>query len=1083
MKSNNDRISQFAASAQHRLIVTGIINHVARFICILSVIASVLNVLFVFLPFSFIIYLFDTVIVLTVIVSVFICIYHLCIKRVSKLEALRYLEKKSRLDHAIVSIAYEMRNDNQSVFTKRTSDTAVLQIQTLSAFFPSYSTVPMSIFFSIGIVLFLGTSLLQNSAIHHMSILGVFTNKTVNYIVNPGTITIPKGKNVVLTMESSNSTAQSCWLLIKDISSGKTDRKLITRNSMNLFTDSLINVTKSIQYQYMTANRKINDDSIFVVYPPVIQSIALTVINPEYMHRTDPVMITGSGNASVYRGATIGVEIESSILDSAGIVMHDDTISMKIQKRKAIASFKVESKESISYSVILHDTIGQKNEQQIRYDITILPDELPVVQIVAPAFSKNLTTEMSEKIAFEAFDDFGISRADLQYFISRDPLKVFSVNVSPNKNTEKYQKEYLWDLSQTGMYPGDTLFYFVKVTDNYPYKPSHSVSSDTFFFRIPSFEEISKGIHEKEMHAEQLLKKAVDNAAEIRRTADKIQSESKHNSENPSWEQIQLLDEMKVQVDSQRDSLQKAIDELGKSADELRKQGELGTELAAKMEQIEKMLEKLAAKYGDSLFTTIDANKKLSSKQLQEAVQKAKELLPDLENALDNTLKYLEAMEKDRELAELAMKAEYLARQQIGINEQDSGKSSIQQERVVKESAELNSDIRKTLDKNRNDNVDSLLERIDSLGNELNTRNRNQAAMGNKVQTAMSQSLMSLSEELRQMMSDAQMVKAEKELKMILGIAGMLLNVTDWIEELGKKQRDDKTVGEHLQVFSDAMRKVQSSIDKLEQIPPEMLSYMTKQVTAIIDEFRRITNEFESFQVKRLDTVSTSLLVVANDLMSFASQASQQQNSCNSSRGGGMMSKMRKLSQRQSGVNAATSAMLRALMESKQGTQPGSSGNSFGTRQQIEAARKEAMARQKEIADELAEIQKEFANENVNAQIVKRLEELKKEAQRLTEMLVEPSPILEEKQNEFLNRMLQSTLSINKRDEEKEDRTSESAKTIFSEKRGAKIQVPSTPDAFYLMKRKALQGNFPESYRNAINSYLDSLGVLYLKEK
>jgi hypothetical protein len=397
----------------------------------------------------------------------------------------------------------------------------------------------------------------------------------------------------------------------------------------------------------------------------------------------------------------------------------------------------------------------------------------------------------------------------------------------------------------------------------------------------------------------------------------------------------------------------------------------------------------------------------------------------------------------------------------------------------------LNNDIRKTSELSSDDNIDSLLNRIDSLGKELKVRKKSSASSDNKVSTAMSQSLMSLSDELREMMSDAQMNKAEKEMRKVLEIAGMFLAVNNWIEELGNKQFDDKTVGEHLQVFSDALRKVRSAIDSLEVIPPDMISYITKNVNFMLSELQTIVSEFDSFQIKRLSNVSTSLLVLANDLMSFVSQASQQQNNSNSGGGGGMMSKMRKLSQRQSGINAATSAMLRALMESKQGMQSGGSGTSpdGGDKQQVDAARKAAMERQKEIADELSELQKEYAKENKNAQIVKRLEELQKEAQHLTDMFAKPSSMLEEKQNEFLNRMLQSALSVNRQDEEKEERKSESAKTIFSEQNIKKLQEPSTPDAFYLMKRKALQGNYPESYRSAINAYLDSLGVLYLKEK
>lgn len=1073
-------IAQFAAHAQRRLIIAKIIERIVMYLGVLSVVAAVLNILFIVLPFSVIVYILNVAVVLLLFIVIYFCILFVWIKRISRFDALRYLEKQSGIEHGVVSIAFEMRDQAESIFTRRVAETATLQIPKLKASFPSFCSRRTLLVFCAGMILFTGTSLMENSAIHHVSISDLVKNERVDYVVNPGTTKIPKGGNVILSMECNSLTSVSCWLLVQDISTGKTNRKMIYKNNMNLFSDTLINVTKSIQYQFMIMNRKINRDSIIVVQPPGIQSIALTITNPGYMNRKDTVTISGNGNVSVYRGATIGIEIESNFLESAQLVINNDTSVMPTNKRNASSSFKVLATDTIKYAIILTDTMGQKNEEPIHYEITVIPDELPAVQITEPAFNKNLTPEMIENVVFEAVDDFGIRSAALNYFISSDRVKVSTINVSPKKSVERYQKEYIWDLNKSGLYPGDTLFYFVMVWDNYPYKPLHSAGSDTFFFRIPTFEEISKGILEKEKHAEQLLKHVIDNAGEIRKTTDKVESESKRGSENPSWEQIQLLDEMKQQAGNLRDSLQNAIDALNQSAEELRKQGGLGNELADKMKQIEEVIKKLAAKYGDSLFTDIDKNQKITSKQLQEAAEKAKMLLPDLEKALENTLKYLEAMQKDRELAALSMKAENLARQQVALNERETDKNVAQQDQVIRESDALNNDIRNALDQKNNMNVDSRLKQIDSLGKEIKNRKKNSSPTVKKAATAMSQSLMSLADELREMMSDAQAIRAEKEIKKVLAIAGMLLSVNDWIEESVRNNPDDKAVGMHLQVFSDALRKVQGSIDSLELVPPEMLSYMTKQVRTILIELQKIVSTFDQFQAGSLDTVSSLVLVLANDLMSFASPESQPQNSGDG--GGDMMSKMRKLSQRQSGVNAATSSMLRSLLENSEGMRPGAGDiSSDGERMRVEAARKAAMERQQEIADELEKLQKMYAGDNTNSHIVKRLEELKQEAQRLTEMFKAPSAVLEEKQNVFLNRMLQSALSVNRQDEEKEDRKSESVKTPFFKQRGTAIQVPATPDAFYLMKRKALQGNFPETYRSVINAYLDSLGVLYFK--
>jgi paraquat-inducible protein B len=175
---------------------------------------------------------------------------------------------------------------------------------------------------------------------------------------------------------------------------------------------------------------------------------------------------------------------------------------------------------------------------------------------------------------------------------------------------------------------------------------------------------------------------------------------------------------------------------------------------------------------------------------------------------------------------------------------------------------------------------------------------------------------------------------------------------------------------------------------------------------------------------------------------------------------------------------------LQSLLNGLKGNQPGQQGQPLESNEAAEKARQEAQNAQRKIADELDKLIKKYAKSGYDQSAEKRLDELSREAHRLDEMLSNPRPDVRDKQNQFLTRMLQSALSMNKRDETKEDRKSEMAKNVFSEKNilhsGNEMLGP---DAFYMLKRRALQGVFPESYRSAVNTYFDSLGVIYLKNK
>jgi hypothetical protein len=92
--------------------------------------------------------------------------------------------------------------------------------------------------------------------------------------------------------------------------------------------------------------------------------------------------------------------------------------------------------------------------------------------------------------------------------------------------------------------------------------------------------------------------------------------------------------------------------------------------------------------------------------------------------------------------------------------------------------------------------------------------------------------------------------------------------------------------------------------------------------------------------------------------------------------------------------------------------------------------------------------------------------------------------MISEHQEHFLSRMLQAALSIHNQDEGKDKRKSKSAETVFTPQ-----ETPEKPgelydiDVFHLLRKKALQGNFPDQYRASIQSYFDKLGEMYLKEK
>jgi uncharacterized protein YukE len=200
---------------------------------------------------------------------------------------------------------------------------------------------------------------------------------------------------------------------------------------------------------------------------------------------------------------------------------------------------------------------------------------------------------------------------------------------------------------------------------------------------------------------------------------------------------------------------------------------------------------------------------------------------------------------------------------------------------------------------------------------------------------------------------------------------------------------------------------------------------------------------------------------------------------------GGMMSGLRRLSSKQAMLNAATGGLLRSLLG-----QDGLSGGSEGKGRRDGGkeggqgrAREEARAAQKAIANELKRLADKYGKE-AGASLDKKARELEDEARRLSNMFDNPSQELRDRQDRFLSRLLETSLSQHKQDEGREERVSQSAKNIFpSQKQDAPAAASFDFDTYYRLRQRAFSGNFPESYRFSLKNYFDSLGVLFLKEK
>jgi hypothetical protein len=1043
----------------------------------------ILNLLFYATSFVLLILIWDISCLLVALSIIGIFVYFQYFKKTTISDAVREIEHKSMISHPLVSIAIELAHEKPTIFTERINAESVKQIHLLKKIkipFIHHNRTLYALLIALGLS---GLAALLPENIYKYYKVPFLTGKYSDALILPGTINTAKNQVIVLQCIPSHFSIPVCKLTITSLQNGIRKKYLLRPDSAKSFVYSVDSNTTSFIYEFNYGNHQFAPETVNVFRAPVLQSIKIRIQPPPYIGGSNKDLPDGVGDFSAYKGSTIFLHIESSPLNNAEMIFNTETLQMNVVGHQASAKFVLDSMGSYTFSLV--DTFLQKSDSLPVFTFNSVTDEFPDVFILRPAMNKDLSKSMAETLWVEASDDIGIKSVSFKWRKNGEDATVNTMNIYSGPAKRLIQNQIPLNLKKYSLYPGDTLYYWISVRDNYPYSGNHISTTDTFWFRVPGFDEMRRKSAEQDRYVESKLMGVQNKQEELNKMVDDILSSQSENRET-SWEQRQMANDLRENLKAQADSLDNAVQELEKNIEQMKQQGTMGEDLAKKMDEIKKAIDELVKQYGDSLFANMSEKKDLDWQDLKEAVDKVKEMLPELDDQLENTLQFLEMFKKDKELAELAMKAEELAKEQAEIaNTNDSEKNKNEQENILDRLEDLQKQIDTTVEKSNA--LSKQMKSLDSVNQKMKSSLSQKMMPGKEMMNSMSASMLNLSEELREMMSSRQMERMEAMRNMLLETGHDALTVAEWQKELiNSRDEDDEDRKESArmqQVINDALSKMEKRTDSLGMLPPPMIQSIRDKFNTSIKAAQDAITSFDQYDHKSSMIQSAhSINSLANELLTIASSGNDGQQGGS----GSMMSGLRKLSGKQAAINAATSELLQSLMNGsksgKQGTQPGKQGEgqSGGSG---DAQRMAAQEAQKRIADELKRLSDQYGNEGGDG-LVKRVEELEKEARRIAEMLTRPGMDLPERQNQFLSRMLQSTLSLHKQDEGKDDRKSKSAQDIFSQREILPLNNRiNGADLFHIIRRRALTGSFPESYRSSINMYFDSLSSIYLKSK
>ena len=403
---------------------------------------------------------------------------------------------------------------------------------------------------------------------------------------------------------------------------------------------------------FQRLRKRSRETYIGLLQPFEIRQVEFTVFAPGY---TGEKPRTSSGmRFSALPGSEVEIKgTASSELSEAALIIEDSLIDLRIAEHEFNGSFEFRGQDDLA--LLLKDRSGARLEQRI--EVMPRTDASPLVEVFMPGQDTEINRFMTLTLGIHVLDDYGLGRVRLVARGATERTLTLTKGVNRTEDTIFYR----WDVSGFNLLPGDEITYYVEAADNDFVTGPKWGRSKTYRLRFPDLSELfsevteygeqtAGGLSELSEQQEQL-------SLELSRIEEKLRAEQALSPEER--ERLQEL----IQ---QQENLLSSVDSLATQTKELLQQLEEGMisdpETIEKLSSISQMLSELMPPELKQKLADLAQMLAEDPQLLAQAMSKTGELGVDMQNQLNQALQALERFLEEQKLAELAEKAEALAR-------------------------------------------------------------------------------------------------------------------------------------------------------------------------------------------------------------------------------------------------------------------------------------------------------------------------------------------------------------------------------------------------------------------------------------
>jgi hypothetical protein len=861
-------------------------------------------------------------------------------------------------------------------------------------------------------------------------------------------------------------------------------------DSLPLFTHTFRNIKRSVDVYAKSGRIESDPAHIEIVDAPRLVDIYLTIDYPDYSHLPDAVGDPNDGNVIALKGSIIHLEATANKPLSSAYQLYDDSsrANLRIDGRQISGGFTL--KENSRYTIMMSDLAGRNNPEPIWYDIQVLDDYPPSIEILFPAVDVDLSERMILPLEVSIGDDYGFDRLHLVWWMfsegsQSEPAKE-RLPISDPRALEQVVR-YQWDFNRISPLPGDLIYYYCEISDNDIISGPKWTKSRTYLARLPSLDEILAEVQGSQEQQIVDLEEVMKHQEDLQEQINEIAREMLKATE-VDWENQQAA---KNVLEKQRDlaeRLQNLADDMQENLEELEYNSLIGEEIVEKLQELQTLMEEIATpELKEAMKKLQEALENMDPEELRQALEEFQMTSEELLENLDRSLSLMKQLAIEQKMDLLVELAERILENQNQINENvdaagDSSALADQSQACKNNSGQFDS-LKEQFEQLKQMDADMQLvpqpEKTDAekqinnpqipqdlagmmmslcSGSKGMCKNRGKSLTGNLEQVL--EALRRARDAMQQeMLADItrKLQRASEDLLYLSRRQEGLLDSTRDLEESAVNLR--RLVGLESQIQAAASRIAELISDVSKQtvfVNITLLRHMGQILSDLSDASGHLDNRSAQKAIRSEISAMASMNMVVFMLMQ-AQQACQ--SSCSGSGMSEMMKQMGQISQQQTGINQQTMMLL---------PKPGMPL----TLSQQQSLRRLG-AQQEMLRRQLGELDEEFGK---RGDMLGRLdalgEEMKKVSEDLAESKVDRRTI--DRQDRILSRLLDAQRSVHRRE--------------FSRKRKAEQGMdmarksPVLPDDYsnrsgWLSNiiERALQEGYPRKYDRLIKAYFRSL--------